>query len=145
MLNMQTPGNRATGRNLRTRPVQGNLCGSDSKDRVSEHEDHKPSRHDEGFPIFAKEVGMKVAIHLGQKNLANLQIDKNTNFHEIQILFNITQKLILGHSEEILNVHSIESTPSSWARSVLSHDQAIKWDEVKSMCSMLIPFCVLDR
>ena len=31
--------------------------GGEHKDRCSEHEDHKPSIHDERFPIFAKEVG----------------------------------------------------------------------------------------
>ena len=31
--------------------------GSDSKDRVSEHEVHKPTIHDEGLPFHAKEVG----------------------------------------------------------------------------------------
>ena len=45
-LNMQTPGHR------------GETCaGGEHKDRCSEHEDRKPSIHDEGFPIFAKEVG----------------------------------------------------------------------------------------
>ena len=31
--------------------------GSDSMDRVSEHEVHKPSVHDEGLPFLAKDVG----------------------------------------------------------------------------------------
>ena len=30
---------------------------SDSTDRVSEHEVHKPSIHDESLPFHAKEVG----------------------------------------------------------------------------------------
>ena len=55
----------------------------------------------------------------------------NTNFEEIQSLFNITQKLMLEHSEEILNVHTIESTSPSWARSGLSHDQVIQWTTAK--------------
>ena len=44
---------------------------------------------------------MKAAIHLGPNYLANLEVYKNTNFEEIQSLINITQKLILRHSEEI--------------------------------------------
>ena len=33
----------------------------------------------------------------------------------------------MEHSEEILNVKCLEYSSLSWARSVLSHDQAIKW------------------
>ena len=40
-------------------------------------------------------------------------------------------KLILEHSEEILNVKPLESSSPSWTRSVLSHDQAIKWTQAK--------------
>ena len=50
---------------------------------------------------------MKAAIHLGPNCLANLHVYKNTNFEEIQSLFSITQKLILEHSEELLNVSAI--------------------------------------
>ena len=74
---------------------------------------------------------IKAAIHLGPNYLANLEVYKNTNFKEIQSLFNISQKLILEHSEEILNVNTIESTPTSWTRSVLSHDQVIQWTKAK--------------
>ena len=74
---------------------------------------------------------MKAAIHLGQNYLANLEVYKNTNFEEIQSLVNITQKLILEHSEEILNVHTIESTSLSWTRSTLSHDQVILWTKAE--------------
>ena len=57
---------------------------------------------------------MKAAIHLGPNYLANLEVYKNTNFEEIQSLFDITQKLILEHSEEILNVNTIDSASRSW-------------------------------
>ena len=40
---------------------------------------------------------MKAAIHLGPNHLANLEVFKNTNFEEIQSLFNVTQNLILEH------------------------------------------------
>ena len=53
------------------------------------------------------------------------------NFQEIQNLFNITQKLVLECSEEILIVHTIESTSPSWTRSTLSHDQVIQWTKAK--------------
>ena len=59
--------------------------------------------------------------------MANLEVCKNTNFEKIQSLFNITQILILEHSEDILNVHTAESTSLSWTRSTLSHDLVIQW------------------
>ena len=74
---------------------------------------------------------MRAAIHLGPNYLTNLQIYKNTNFEEIESLFNITQKLVKEHSEEILNVKCLECSSPSWARSVLSHVQAIKWAKEK--------------
>ena len=70
---------------------------------------------------------LKAAIHLGPNYLANLEVYKNTNFEEIESLFNVTQKLILEHSEEILIVNAVDSAPLSWTRSVLSHDQVIQW------------------
>ena len=51
---------------------------------------------------------MKAAIHLGPNYTENLEVYKNSNFEEIQNLFNITQKLVLEHSEGILNVNTIE-------------------------------------
>ena len=75
---------------------------------------------------------MKAAIHLGPNYLANLEVYKNTNFEEIQSLFDITQKLILEHSEEIPNVNTIDSASLSWTRSVLFHDQVIQWTKQKS-------------
>ena len=74
---------------------------------------------------------MKAAIHLGSNYLAILEVYKNTNFKEIQSLFNIKQKLILEHSELILNVNTIDSASPSWTRPVLSHDQVIQWKKSK--------------
>ena len=76
-------------------------------------------------------LSMKAAIHLGPNYLANLQVYKNTNFEEIQSVFNITQKLTLEHSEEIPDVNKTESESPSWTRSVLSHDQMIQWAKAK--------------
>ena len=74
---------------------------------------------------------MRAAIHLGLNFLKILEVYMNTNFEEIESLFSITQELILGHSEEILNVNTIESTSPSWTRSTLSHDQVIQWTRAK--------------
>ena len=51
---------------------------------------------------------MKAAIHLGRNYLSNAEIHKNTNFEEIESLFNIVQKMVMEHSEEILNVKCLE-------------------------------------
>ena len=74
---------------------------------------------------------MKTATRLGPDYLHNLGVCKNTNFKETQSIFNITQELILGNSEDILNVNTIESTSPSWTRSTLSHDQVIQWTKAK--------------
>ena len=71
------------------------------------------------------------SLHLGPNYLAILDTYKNTNFEEIQNLFNITQKLILENSEENLNVHTIHSSSPPWTRSVLSHDQVLQWTKAK--------------
>ena len=68
---------------------------------------------------------MKAAIHLGLNYAENLETYKNTNFEQIQNLFNVTETLILETSEDILNVKTIESTSPCWTRSTLSHDQVI--------------------
>ena len=74
---------------------------------------------------------MKATIHLGPNYLANLEIHKKTNIEEIDILFNITQKLILEQSEENVDVKLLESSSPSYTRPVLSHDQV---DKSKSTC-----------
>ena len=74
---------------------------------------------------------MKAPIHSGPNYFVNLEVYKNTNFEEIQSPFNIIQKLTLEHSQEILDVKPLESSFPAWTRSVLSHDQAIKWTEAR--------------
>ena len=51
---------------------------------------------------------MKAAVHLGQNYNDNLMTHRNTNFEELEMLFDITQKLILEQNHEILNVSTIE-------------------------------------
>ena len=58
-------------------------------------------------------ASMEAVIHLGPNYSSNLKVYKNTNFEEIHSLFNVTQQLILEHSEEIQNVHTIGSKSSS--------------------------------
>ena len=74
---------------------------------------------------------MKAAIHLGPNFKSNSEIYKNTQFEDIERVFNITQKLVREHSEEILNVKCVEYSSLSRARSVLANDQAIRRAKAK--------------
>ena len=46
-------------------------------------------------------------------------------------MFNITQKMMKEHSEEILSVECLEFSSPSWTRSILANDQEIKWTKAK--------------
>ena len=72
-----------------------------------------------------------ISHYIGWHRLAHCAPHHTTNFEEIQSLFNAAQKLILEHSEEILNVNTIDSASPSWTRSVLCHDQVIQWTKAK--------------
>ena len=139
---------------IRTPIAHRDLCFLRQKGN-KKHGMHKPSIHEQDLPVFAKLMGnvskrrnilnasiqkqmhrygesscsssTKAGIHLGP----NYLIYKNTNFEEIFSLFNITEKLVMEHSEEILTVKCLEYSSPFWARSALSHDQAIKWAEAK--------------
>ena len=76
-------------------------------------------------------ASMKAAIRLGPDYTENLEIYKNTNFEELQSLFDITQKLLLYKQDEILNAKMIECTSPSWTRFSLAHDRATKWSNAK--------------
>ena len=51
---------------------------------------------------------MKAAIHPGQNCAENVAVFKKFDIEEIQDLFSIIQRLVLEHSEEILNVKAME-------------------------------------
>ena len=74
---------------------------------------------------------MKAAIYLGPDFLDNSEIYKNTRFEKIENAFNITQKLIKEHSEEILNVKTLDYQSPSWTRSTLLNDNVIMWAKTK--------------
>ena len=77
---------------------------------------------------------MKAAIHYGPNYVSNSEIYKNTKIEDIESVFNITQKLVKEHSEEILMVRCPEYSSPSWTRSILANDQAVKWAKAK-VCS----------
>ena len=76
---------------------------------------------------------MKTGVILDRCIPRILVVYKNTNFEEIQNLFDITQNLI-SDSEKILNARPIESKTASWTRSMLSKNQMIKWTKGKRIC-----------
>ena len=75
----------------------------------------------------------KAAIHPGPNYFVSREVYRNTNTEELQNLFDITQKLILDHPAEILNVTTIDRSAPSWERSALSHDQVITWYTSRKM------------
>ena len=47
---------------------------------------------------------LKACVHLGPNYNEHLEVHRNTNFEDLEIFFDITQRLILEHEAEILNV-----------------------------------------
>ena len=87
---------------------------------------------------------MIAAIHFWPNYVSNSEIYKNTKFENIENVFNITQKLIQEHSEEILNAKCLEYSSLSWARSVLANDQAMKCAKAKA-CVYADSFLCIGR
>ena len=94
------------------------------KTRVSEHGIHEPSIHDEDLPILAKEVGnyskllnfldgsvQNKCVDMGN---CHVLVDESSYLIWAELLAECgnlhTQKLIMEHSEEILNVKLLESS-----------------------------------
>ena len=69
---------------------------------------------------------MKAAVHLGPKFVEILEVFRNTNFEELQNLFDIKQKLKMNRQAEIENVTTIDWTAPSWARSTLTIQKRIE-------------------
>ena len=88
---------------------------------------------------------MKEAIHVGPGFLTNSKIYKNTKFENIWSEFNITQKLVIEHSEEIMNVKCLEYSSPSWTRSILANESKCQVGRRQKYVSTLIPFFVSDR
>ena len=74
---------------------------------------------------------MRAAIHLGQNYTENVAVFKNVHVEEIKNLFSITKVLVLGHSDEILDVKVTNSKDPSWKKQKIYHPQVIKWTKAK--------------
>ena len=68
---------------------------------------------------------MKSAVRPCREYQQNLIACRNTNFEDLKTLFDITLRLIVEHSLEILNLSS------PWMRATLCHDLVIKWAKAK--------------
>ena len=78
-------------------------------------------------------ASMNAAIQMGPNYTENLEIFKNTNFEELQNLFDITQKLVTYKQLEILIVKTVECTSPSWTRSTCAFSRSSdQVDEGKS-------------
>ena len=60
----------------------------------------------------------------------NFEIFKNSEFENIESLFNVMNMMIAGNSE-IKNLFPKDSANPSWERSTLPLDQAIEWTKAR--------------
>ena len=80
---------------------------------------------------FFMSTTMKSSVHLGLQYKDNLVACRNTNFEELKTLFDITLRLIVEQSLEILGVSTMIYTFSLWMRSSQCHDQVLKWAQAR--------------
>ena len=135
MLKPKTPGKRSEETNLQLNPQLETVCEEERafpfgrrkleftnmqisnsghlekvfkniKKKVNLAEDAPPRGSKRTQPTLS--APMKAAIHMGPDYIEILEISKNTNFEELQNLFDITQKLVLCKQGEVLNVNMIE-------------------------------------
>ena len=59
-----------------------------------------------------------------------MEVSKNSEFEDIESLFNITKKLVSENSD-IRNVNYMDTTSPSWTRSTLLNDRALKRTKAK--------------
>ena len=91
----------------------------------------KPTHQSSSRKLFAE-------LQIQTKTKGNRDVDQwsHVDYVKLQNLFDITQRLILDHQTEILNVSPIDWTAPSWTRSTLTHDQVITWTKAAVRQSM---------
>ena len=72
----------------------------------------------------------QAALHMDPNYAKNLEIFKNSEFENIESLFNVTNMMIGGNSE-IKNFFPTDSANPSWERSTLPTDQSIEWTKAR--------------
>ena len=73
---------------------------------------------------------MKTALHVDPNYAKNWEVFKNSEFEDIESLFNITSMMIGGNSE-IKNVFSMDAASPVCEKSTVLDGQAIKWAEAR--------------
>ena len=73
---------------------------------------------------------MQAALHMDPIYAKNLEIFKNSEFENIESLFNVMNMMIAGNSE-IKNLFPKDSANPSWESSTLPIDQAIEWTKAR--------------
>ena len=63
-------------------------------------------------------------------------------FENIKNVFNIIQQIIKEHSEEIMNLRSLDYHSPSWTRSTLFNDNVSKWAKAKACVHADSVLCV---
>ena len=71
---------------------------------------------------------MKAALHMDPSDTENFEVFKNSEFENIESMFNITRKMI-GENSETMNVSSLEAASSSRERTTLLNEKAMKWSK----------------
>ena len=80
--------------------------------------------------IFMSAI-MKAAVHLGQDYQQNLCTTEDTDFEKVRTLFDISQKLILDHKDEIFGISTIELNTVPCIRTTLLFDKAMNLSKAK--------------
>ena len=150
MLKPQTPGNRGEEMKLQLNPQLKSVCarersipseGGNQNSTIcrppiqvlgnSLQKHHEKGESCRRCTISGIQAHRTNILIWGQIILEILEAYKNTNFEELQHLFDITQKL--EHKQgEILDVKTIEWTSPSWTKSTLSHHQVMKWTKERA-------------
>ena len=73
---------------------------------------------------------MQAALHMDPNFAKNLEIFKNSEFENMESLFNVMNMMIAGNSE-IKNLFPKDSANPSRERSTLPIDQAIEWTKAR--------------
>ena len=74
----------------------------------------------------------KAAVHLGQNYQENLRTTKNTDVENVKLLCEISLRLILDQSEEILGmISTTDWNTVPWMRTTLLNDRAVELSKAK--------------
>ena len=102
------------------------LSSSTSEISIDSEKMHIPKK------TLSMASSMQAALYMDPNYAKNLEIFKNSEFENIESLFNVMNMMIARNSE-IKNLFPEDSANPSWERSTLPIDQAKRVDESKSI------------